>query len=131
MPYLEEDEGTPSVSSGGGVRKAKLFFRLTEATVRVTADEDLDNSSKLDLFALFAHPNGEGSGTSDCTALRNSESMYFCGRLYADHTPIVSRCPSAVAAAGACLFSPQPSGALLILLLGMLQSFQMQLDAPR
>lgn len=31
-----------------------------------------------------------------------------------DHSPMVSRCPSAVAAAGACLFSPHPSGALLM-----------------
>ena len=68
------------MSSGGGVRNAKLFCRLTDATVRVTADVLLLNSSIDDLFPRILQPNGEGSDgllpDSNVTLLA-SVSVYF------------------------------------------------------
>lgn len=73
-----------SLSTGGGVRKAKLFCKLTDATVLVTADELLLNSSIDDLLPRMLQPKGEGSfGILDASseALLDSTSMYFCGKL--------------------------------------------------
>ena len=49
------------MSSGGGVRNAKLFCRLTDATIRVTAHVLLLNFSIDDLFSRILQPNGERS----------------------------------------------------------------------
>ena len=115
--FGEEDFKAVSLSSGAGVRKAKLFCKFTEATVLVTAEVLLLNSSMEDLFPRILQPKGEASEgffPASKVILFASVSVYFCGKLYIDQTPIVSLCPSAVAAEGACLFSPQPSGAVLI-----------------
>ena len=90
IPYLafkDEDDGmeeSSSLLSGGGVRKAKLFCRLTDATVLVTADELLLSSSSDDLFPRMLQPKGDGSfGILDASseALFDSTSIYFCGKL--------------------------------------------------
>lgn len=118
MNLEDEDDEASFVSSGGGVRNAKLFCKLTDATVLVTAEVLLLNSSIDDLFPRMLQPNGDGSEgllpDSYVTRLA-SVSLYFWGRLYMDQTPIVSLCPSA-AAEGSYLFSPQPSGAEVIAL---------------
>ena len=82
----DDEDGIDALSSlsGGGVRNAKLFDRLTDATVLVTAEELLLSSSKEDLFALTLQPNGDGSdGEFEFSndALFDSTSMYFCGKL--------------------------------------------------
>jgi hypothetical protein len=82
--YLEDDfavvRGTFFVSSGGGVRKEKLFCKLTDATVLVTADVLLLSSSMDDLLPRILQPNGDGSRgllEDSIVSLFASQSMYF------------------------------------------------------
>lgn len=84
LDYLDDDfavsRGTFCVSSGGGVRKEKLFCKLTDATVLVTAEVLLLSSSMDDLLPRILQPKGDGSrGLFDdsIVALLASQSMYF------------------------------------------------------
>lgn len=77
---LEDDEAPACTSSGGGVKKAKLFCKFTDATVLVTADVLLLSSSMDDLLPRMLHPKGDGSvGLLDDSrvTLLASVSMYF------------------------------------------------------
>jgi hypothetical protein len=74
------DRGTLSVSSGGGVRNEKLFCKLTDATVLVTAEVLLLSSSRDDLLPRILQPKGDGSRglfEDSSVALFASQSMYF------------------------------------------------------
>jgi hypothetical protein len=82
--YLEDDFAvdrvTFFVSSGGGVRKEKLFCKLTDATVLVTAEVLLLSSSMDDLLPRILQPKGDGSRglfEDSRVTLFASQSMYF------------------------------------------------------
>ena len=77
---LEDDGAASFASSGGGVKKAKLFCKFTDATVLVTAEVLLLSSSIDDLLPRMLHPKGDGSvGLLDDSrvTLFASVSMYF------------------------------------------------------
>lgn len=83
LDYLDDEFAVESifcVSLGGGVRKEKLFCKLTDATVLVTAEVLLLSSSMDDLLPRILQPKGDGSRglfEDSIVALLASQSMYF------------------------------------------------------